>query len=510
MNAWQELVRQVLIGNISSKKIHPLLLEQFKQFGLGFSTHVPEKALLKAAAIQNKLYASAQIPNKTISDVNLILAPQEELSYCKNKCRYYLQYILKHKYDEILQELLELLADLNQIVTPDLLPELLNYGANRPYLQTAIKACIGHRGIWLAQFSEEWRYAQNDIPEEEIFFFGKYEDRMQYLQFVRRTAPASAVPLLEQVWDSESFMTKASFLRTFEKNLSAIDEPFLENALQDNRQEVRRQSAALLALIPTSRLVGRMKGLVAQLITYDKKNDQLTVELPQSCTAKMKLDGIAPRQIFIKDHGAKANQLAQIISKIPPQWWESRYEKNVQQLLHLAAKTEWKNVFIWGWAMSAKNFNSEKWIIACHRFYLNTFFKHNWSNFSIDFLYQNLPNNLFNILAAEYLKIDQQQILTDDHPVVSFLLAEGQKWDENITKTVIKRIKSTIEKDTYVFHWSLKTVLKRAAFSIPPNLYEFVKEGWPTQSHAWHSWQKEVDTMLSILKFRQEIQSLEA
>lgn len=511
MNAWQELVRQALIGNISNKKISPLLIEQFNSYGLHLTaSKEPEKILLKAAAIQNKLYTSAQIPLSVSSEISsTTIAPEEDTSYCNNQRRYQLQYVLKHKYDEILQEILTLLIHKNLIVIPDLLPELLYYGSNRPQLHAAIKATIGHRGIWLAQFTDQWSYAQHNNTNDEVFFYGKQDERAQFFQSLRQRNPAAALALLEQVWDSESFMIKANFIRLLRDDLSSIDEPFLETALQDNRQEVRREAAVLLALLPKSNLVSRMQTLAKSLITYEAKKDRITVELPASCTKKMKQDGILPRQISIKDHGPKANQLAQIISKIPPKWWENTLNKSPKELLVLVTKTEWKNVFVWGWAMAAKNFHSEGWIIACHQFYLKNFFKYNWSNFSIDFLYKDLPNNLFNALAEEYLKTDQRSTLSDNHPVVSFLLAEGQKWDQNITKKVIQRIKNTIEQDTYVFHWSLKTVLKRAAFSIPPNLYDTIKEGWPTQSHAWHSWQKEVDSMLSILKIRQEIQLLE-
>ncbi len=509
MNAWQELVRQALIGNISSKKISPLLLEQFQQYGLNLSPNqAPETILLQAAAIQNKLYSVAQIPPSIPSEVGQI-APEETLDYCHNQRRYQLQYILKHRYDEMLIELLDLLKDRCQIVAPDLLPELLNYGIKRPLTQALIIACIGNRGHWLAQFSEKWSYAQTATKTDDVFFYGNYEERSIFLQKVRLKEPARALELLEQVWDSESFNTKASFLKVLETNLSAKDEPFLNTALEDNRQEVRSQAAILLALIPSSQLVQRMQDLISQLITYDSKKETIRVELPATCTTKMKVDGIAPRQIFIKDHGPKANQLAQIIAKIPPQWWEKTFSKNPQELFLLATKTEWKNVFVWGWAMAAKNFQSEAWVLACHQFYLDTFFKHNWSNFSIDFLYQDLPNDLFNTLAGAYLKTDNRPTLSDDHPIVSFLLAEGQSWNETITKKIIKRIKNTIEQDTYVFHWSIKAVIKRAAFSIPPKLYEVVKEGWPTQSHGWHSWQKEVDSMLSILKVRQEVLTLE-
>jgi hypothetical protein len=509
MNAWQELVRQALIGNISNKKISPLLLEQFQQYGLKLSPNqAPETILLKAAAIQNKLYSVAQIPPSIPAEAGQI-APEETLDYCHSQRRYQFQYILKYRYDEMLMELLDLLKDRCQIVAPDLLPELLNYGIKRPDIQALIIACIGNRGHWLAQFSESWSYAQTTTETDEVFFYGNNDERLNFLRKVRLEAPTRALELLEQVWDSEGFSTKASFLKVLQHNLSSSDEAFLNIALEDNRQEVRSQAAILLALISTSQLVQRMQDLASQLITYDPKKKRIKVELPATCTTKMKRDGIAPRQIFIKDHGPKANQLAQIIAKIPPQWWEETFHKTPQELFLLAADTEWKNVFVWAWAMAAKNFQSNDWVVACHRFYLETFFKYSWSNFSIDFLYQDLPNDLFNSLAEAYLKTDSRPTLSDDHPIVSFLLAEGQSWNENITKEIIQRIKNTIEQDTYVFHWSIKAVIKRAAFSIPPKLYELVKEGWPTQSHGWHSWQKEVDSMLSILKVRQEVLTLE-
>jgi hypothetical protein len=510
MNAWQELVKQALIGNFSSKQKEPLLLNKLNQYGLTFSDEDPsEKKILKAAAIHNKLYAAAQIPLQS-NNVSTSSSPSEKLAYCSLQRKYQLEYILKHNYSDILVEFLELIAQKKRIVPPELLPELLSYGRNRPYLHERLTKCIGKRGVWLAQFSDEWKYAKKTSNEDDdIFFYGKRDERLHYITKIHGSNPKEAILLLEQVWESEDYITRTDFIKSLQGNLNQTDEPFLEKALQDSRQEVRNQSANLLALLPESKLVDRMKKLIEGLISYDPKKNKLTIELPLSCTTEMKRDGISPRKIFVKDHGPKANQLAQIIAKIPAEWWQDTFSKNPQELLLLASKTEWKNIFLWGWAMAAKNFESKDWILACHRFYLDTFFKHNWSNFSIEFLYEDLPNNLFNLLALEYLKTDTKETLSDDHPVVNFLLAEGQMWDDAISRKVIHRIKNTIQQDTYVFHWSLKTVLKRASFSISPLLYDKIEEGWPTQSKAWYSWQKEVDHLLSILKFRLEILNLD-
>lgn len=507
MNPWQELVKQALIGSVSNKKLSPLLVEQLRQFGINSpDNQSSEKILLKTAAVYSKLYAVAQVP-QSAPTTPLPAALPEEFSYCKKRQKQQLAYILKHHYDEILVELLDWLAMHRQIVPPDTLPDLLQYGATRPFLQPSILSCIGNRGFWLAQFSEDWAYARqgNEVQTEDIFFYGKFEQRLQYLENLHQSQPEAAIALLEQVWESEGFTNKVDFIKVLKNNLVASDEPFLEKALQDARKEVRDQAAALLAVLPHSRLVQRMQNMVSQLIQYDAKKDAFSVDLPPTCTNEMKRDGILARKDFIKDQGDKANQLAQIIAKIPPKWWCETLYKNPQQLLLLASKTEWRNVFVWGWAMAAKNYNDQEWILACHRFYLDTYFKQNWSKFSIDFLYQDLPNDVFNLLAGEYLKLDNKATLSDDHPIINFLLADGQRWDDDIATKIIQRIQKTVEQDAFVFHWNVKVILKRAAFSINPQLYPKLKEGWRTYGQSWNALQKDIDGMLDILKFRGEV-----
>lgn len=506
MNPWQELVKQALIGNNVNKKLSPLLLEQLQEFGIQVSNvEASEKILLKAAAVYSKLYAVAQKP-PTLSDAVLSAAPAETQSYCHKKHQQQLSFILKNNYEEVLIEFLEWLKLHGQIVRPESLPDLLQYGALKTDLQSYILPCIGHRGYWLAQFVPNWAYANPPMSmHQDIFFYGKHDQRLQYIQYLHQEKPQEAIALLEQVWDSESFMTKVDFIKTLKINLVESDESFLENALQDSRKEVRDQAALLLSALPNSRLVQRMQKIALHSITYDAKKDVLIVELPASCTNEMKRDGILPRKDFIKDSGDKANQLAQIISKIPPQWWCELFYKNPQQLFLLADKTEWRNVFVWGWAMAAKNFGNQEWILACHRFYLDTYFKQNWSKLSIDFLYHDLPNKLFNSLAIEYLKLDNKTTLSDDHPIINFLLAEGQKWNDDLSIKIMQRIQKTVAQDAFVFHWNVKAILKRAAFSISPQLYPQLKEGWQTHGQSWNALQKDIDAMLDILRFRGEL-----
>lgn len=505
MTPWQELVKQALIGNISSKKITPILKDFMQQWNIHLKEDpTAEKNLLKVAALHSQLHAVGQFTSTTTED-NYPPAPEETQDYCHTSRQQHLQYIIQYKYDDILIELLDLVYKNKCILRPESLPLVLDYGKNHPLLYDKIRTCIGKRGIWLAQFNPMWHYAIPQNNNQDIFFYGNREERLAYFKTLHKQAPEDAIELLEEVWDSEDFSMRRDFVESIGKHLAASDEPFLETALEDSRREVRKPAAQLLALIEDSRLVKRMENLLGKLIKFNNKKNAFYIELPSSCTTHMQRDGILPRKIFVKDHGPKANQLAQIVSKVPPTWWSATFDKNPQELLHLANQTEWRDILVWGWAMAAKNFDDRAWMLACHQFYLDNFFKYDWSNLSLDFLYQNLPNQLFNQFAHEYLKGDAPVILQGNHPILSFLLMEGQAWDDKLAKKAIQSIQTTINQDSFVLHWELKAVLKRAAFAVSPKLYKVFQEGWPVNSYVWHAWHKEVDRMLSVIKFRLEM-----
>ncbi|MDC0231446.1 DUF5691 domain-containing protein [Aureispira] len=510
MDAWEELVRQVLVGNISGNELTPLILKKIQFLGINLAhPEESEKNLLKSISIQSKLYSVAQIPSKLIcSDIDL---PQKEnFKYCNKSRKNQLQNILNNNHDELFTEILEILSEKKLLVPPDLLPELLNLGSSNLQLQRLITKCIGKRGVWLSQFSDKWDYARNYINNDDnIFFYGSIQERINYIKKIHKIKPSNAISLIEKVWKDEGFMVRTKLIKALKESLTIKDEPFLEKAINDSRHEVRAQASALLASLPQSRLVYRMKDLIKEVITYDTSTKSISIELPTLNTAEMKKNGILPRKIYLENHGHKSNQLFQIISKIPPQWWSDFFLKTPVQILELTSKTEWKNIFLFGFIHAAKNFNNEEWIIILHEYYLNKIIKKNNFGFSIEFLYKDMSNDLFNILANQYLVGNNKYTFSDNQPIVSFLLTEDQKWDDIIAKKVIHRIKQTILEDAHVFHWSLKSVLKRAGFAISPLLYDIIKQNWPTQSYAWNSWKREVDHFLSVLKFRWEIANLE-
>jgi hypothetical protein len=506
MKAWQELVRQALTGNNTSMSLSPALLNKMNAYGFSVPGNLTaEKALLKTAAIHRQLHSTAQIPEKyTVKKINNSEA--EQLSYCSEERNLQLENIIQKKYDNILKEFLNRLAEKELILAPASLPGLFNYVKHKPELYELSLQCSGNRGRWLTECIKEWEYLKEEKEDNsEKFYYGNLQERLIYLHKLRKEKPSEALNIIAEVWDSEGYLAKAEFIKVLETGLSAADDNFLEQALDDKRKEVRRAAANLLSQLPESALVIRMQELARGMVRYNKKRDSVQIHLPQACTKAMRRDGIQSRKIFIKDCGPMANLLAQVISKIPPGWWLDYLDKSPEELLQWSVKTEWRKVFFHGWAKASKNFGDEGWIIACHKFYLKNIRTYSTKDFSVNFMYDNLNNKLFNRFAREYFITDKSNTFADEQAIVSFLLIDNKQWDEDISLKVIQRIKQTILQDSHVFHWSLKTVLKRAAFAIPAVQYLKVKEGWPTQSYAWNSWQKEVGNFLSILKFRWEV-----
>lgn len=508
MNAWEALVRQALVGNNVRNKDAFALLEQLQAHGFVISEDLPpERRLLQAAALQQHLHAAASQPT-TINTPLPVAAPTETQAYCSSQRITQLRSILRYKHDEILIEWFTSIAQAEEVLLPELLPELLNYCSKRSFLQPYLPPILGTRGRWLAPLHPQWQYAQQlGDKDQEAFFYGERAVRLQYLrQLAQQDAPA-ALALVQQVWAEEGHDLRAAFLGVFVPLPPlAIAFDFWEAAAQDKRQTVRQQAIALLKRFPEASLVGRMKAHLKEWIQFPEAKALPMVELPESTTPSLRKDGIVEQRSWVVNQGLRANILAQVIAAVPPQWWSEQYTWSRSQWITWATDSEWSTVFITGWARAAQRFENIEWLLDCQTWFLNKSLQQEISTASFEFLYDNLPNYLFQALATKAIALEGLRPFTDHHPLFTLLLVEGQHWGADFSKAVLRRIQLTIERESYVFHWTLKAVLKRAAYAIPPSLHEFAQQGWPKESAAWPSWQKEVHQLLSLLEFRKKIQ----
>ncbi len=511
MNAWEALVRQALVGNNVRSKDAFALLEQLEVYGFVIDkTQAPERRLLQAAALQQHLHAAAGLPS-TPDSPPPAAAPEETQAYCSEQRITQLRSILRYKHDEILIEWLHAIAAAKEVLLPELLPELLNYCSKRGVLQPYLLPVLGTRGQWLAPLNSDWQYAQQlDIKQQEAFFYGDRAARLQYLRQLAQQQPEAALELVQQVWAEEGHDLRAAFLTVFIP-LAPLEKalPFWEKAAQDSRQAVRQQAIHLLQRFPTSSLIERLQEQLGTWVQLSKEAPTPTIELPEGVTSALRHDGIVEQPNWVANQGLRANILAQVIAVVPPQWWTTHYPWSREQWIRWAKENEWATVFMTGWAKAAQTFEAADWLLDCQEWFFTKSLRHEISAASFEFLYDNLPNELFQQLADQAIALEGQRPFTDHHPLFTLLLVEGQAWSKSFSEAVLRRIQLTIERESYVFHWTLKAVLKRAAYAIPAEAEAVVQQGWPTESAAWPSWQKEVQQLQSLLQFRASVQATE-
>lgn len=249
---------------------------------------------------------------------------------------------------------------------PHLLPQALNITSKET--RAFLAPVLGERGRWLSQFNPSWRWVQDFLPESEfslppdaetIWQEGPTARRVEILRRLRAVHPEKARAWLQEAWKQEKAETRSTFLEALEVGLSPNDEPFLEAALDDRSSSVRSMAAALLARLPNSALLQRMRRRAQNMIT--RQGGKLVVEPPQKLPKDWLRDGfvekppnkVAPRSWW----------LIQALSVIEPSFWEAQLGAKHGELFNLLAKDRWEMQVMEGWSKAALTYHTSDWIM---------------------------------------------------------------------------------------------------------------------------------------------------
>jgi hypothetical protein len=213
-------------------------------------------------------------------------------------------------------------------------PLVLEWWARQPRRSESVFAALGHRGEWLASLNADWQkpVATLEIPPDadDVWQSGKGAERLAILTTVRRRDPARALALVESTWQSDGANDRQRFVDVLAGHSSMADEPFLEAALDDRSKLVRRQAAAVLALIPGSRLRQRLADSAKEIITVQttrgtllsRGRRQVVLVPPESFAASWERDGIEERHP--EGVGQRAWWMGQILARAGLAVWTER------------------------------------------------------------------------------------------------------------------------------------------------------------------------------------------
>ena len=281
--------------------------------------------------------ASSKLPHATP-------APEDLRAVLPELARERLQQLLNQQKD-LIPEWLELANQAGFRIPHQELIALLEYGQQHSEQRQIILPLLDSRGRWLAQQNPHWAWATGDTSSLEsaleTWETGNKAARVLAFQTIRTNNPDQARGLLESVWKSEPADERKSFLSELENKLSQADEPFLESCLDDRSKEVRSIAAGLLAKLPDSDFVGRMKTRAVKLLNMDKKELEVTLPEWEDGFARDALEKKSP----LYNVGDKAYWWQTIMSRVPTLFWKQHLGLAPSEILKRLPK-EWKSSFI--------------------------------------------------------------------------------------------------------------------------------------------------------------------
>jgi hypothetical protein len=297
-------------------------------------------------------------------------AASEILPVCSNEAAMLLSLLLNGEYTDLLPEALERLHQVGKRLPYHLLPVAL--AKKEKALQALIFPVLGKRGLWLSRLRLSWKWTQHFLPGEDtglptdaetLWQEGTSAQRVELLRRLRAVDPTKARQWLTETWKHEHAEVRSNMLATLAINLHADDEDFLEQALDDRALAVRETAAGILPLLPASALVARMcarGAAILEVSTNKKGRTILQVHLPKQYSEDWKRDGLsekAPNHL-----SQRAWWMVQILSRIPPAFWETHAALEPQALVASISQDEWATSVIEGWSRAAVMFRATRWL----------------------------------------------------------------------------------------------------------------------------------------------------
>ncbi|MFE0425881.1 DUF5691 domain-containing protein, partial [Streptomyces sp. NPDC058953] len=255
-----------------------------------------------------------------------------------------------------------------------MLPALLDAARARADLRPQTLAFAGARGLWLARFNPEWKYAlrgaaggsvllpdTSDAPAvERLWEEGLFAERVALLEAVRAQDPARALDLLAGTWRTERAEDRLMFLDTLRTGLADPDEQFLEQALTDRSRNVRATAAELLSSLPRSAFAGRMADRASACVRPGSAPGTIAVDAPHACDDAMQRDGVVLNPPT--GRGKRAWWLGQLVEAAPLTVWARVFDGlGPRKIVALSVADGWADELHTAWCRAAVRQRDAEW-----------------------------------------------------------------------------------------------------------------------------------------------------
>ena len=500
---WSEIVKVALIGT-DRTTIPDEVRTHLESLGISTKNLTDDQLLLKAATVFATLNRGSRKVSKRITKELPQKIKEKDKKDCPVAASYLLQRMLTEEYEKVLPEFIRLLNQKNIVLPPTALPHFLDKAARSIQFWNTIQEVIGKKGRWLCSLNPQWRHLA-PIDDLDVWTNGTLKNRVALLRQLRGQQSPLVAQLLEETQKEESKINQLAFLDVLKDQIQPNDEAYLESCLDSNYQEVRLTAAKQLSQIPDSQWYQRMSAVMNPLITLKSraaKKEKLDITLPEKIDKAIQRDGINPKKAWAKG-GVRAGRFYQMMSLLPPSYWEKLLKQTPENIIAIFARSEWSVLLIEGIIQAAALHKSEKWIKGLLLFWLANHEKARWEKLKIKSLLPAISSAVLNEVLIKQL--NKNPACPDQkEPLTQLLHQRGHHWDDKLTFAVIKNIQRWLksESNRYWGHVHLREVLANTGLSANPELFEYFFKKWPRHHSVWASWDEDIDDFMRMMRFR--------
>jgi len=486
MKAWEYVINTAMLGTDKPMPGNAELPDEIVEIAAMIdaveSSDKEAKFLQKAAAIYN--YRQCGFAPVEQKELPTNIAPEEIKLYCSEEAAKILSDILNEDNAALLELWLSCCNNSEKLLLPEVLPAVLDAALKDKMLQPLVVACSGNRGLWLSKLNPPWDYF-GALLDEEIWQTGKPDERVDVLENLRQINPEQAREWLQQTWAQETAASKVDLLKTLRVNAGATDLEWLEGLLNEKGQKVKDEALALLKLIPGSSIVNQYQDLLKESVILKKEKALLRMMTKISIQQKLPLN--VDESIFKSGIEKLAGQKAtftdesfilyQLISAVPPLFWEKQFESAPAQVFEYFEKYANDKVPALGLAIS--RFKQKEWIA----YFLDQ------PGFYPDFLDMMTINEQEKYLAR-FLKTDAQN-------TIHYALRLNHEWGTEFAIMVLR------EMANHPYEYN------RAFFSkhirlIPAGIVNQLEKIESKDANLQNSWKKGKDHLIKLLGLKQQ------
>lgn len=331
MTEWDQLVKNSILGTGQYTAGLPTVTDPALQASLdACGDRSPEQQLLAAMSIittyrqaGSSLWQTLALDNATdttdITNIaNITTAAQpENQAYCTDAVRAILRKMMADNDIQLIQEALTVLVKAKQIVTLDLLPDLMTLAKDHIDIRALVSQTMGQRGSWLCRQNTDWGKVL--IPSDNTDWqIEQGVKRQLILQQARAQDATAARQALEVLWASESARERLLLLEGLQTRLADDDLPFLRQCEKDRSHGVRQLAARFRLLLGDNPLQHTLLTELGKIIRVN--GQQLQVILPDGFDNNWQNIGLQEQKSYSAGKlGQKTGWVFQFLLLVNPQ-----------------------------------------------------------------------------------------------------------------------------------------------------------------------------------------------